>query len=207
LSLAFLIRRDDVVRFLEMAEKDKAPEGIQWLVYLTVTQKTASFHAGSSTFECPIHNATLGKVMLPISSLAEVVACGWHRPRSKSEEMGKTEWAEMTFVDGKVFYGKRVSSDEGISLACTGTIADYYPTQAEIILLDRVLAPETLALSGLPARLPAVLSNLERATSNAASSLERYGVTEEDIKEVVEKALKRAEPHVGRTRIHLWNHS
>lgn len=207
MSLAFLVRRDDVVRFLEIAEKDKAAEGQQWIVYLTVTHKAASFQACSSTFECSIHNATSGKVKLPISALAEVVGWGWHRPRSKSEEMGKMEWAEMTLIDGKVFYGKRVSSNEGISLACTGTIADYYPTQAEIILLDRILAPETLALSGLPTRLPTVLSNLEKATSNAASSLEQYGVTEEDIKEVVEKALKRTEPHVGRTRIHLWEKS
>jgi hypothetical protein len=204
LSLTFLVRRDDVVRFLEMAEKDRASEGKEWIVYLTVTEKTASFQGGPNTFDCPIHNASAGKVKLPISALAEVLGWGWYRPKSKTEEMGKTEWAEMTIIDGRVSYGKRASSNEDISLACTGTIADYYPTQAEIILLDRVLSPETLALSGLPTRLPTVLSNLEKVTSSAAGSLERYGVTEEDIREVVEKALKRAEPHVAATRIHLW---
>lgn len=207
MSLTFLVRRDDVVRFLEMAEKDKAAEGQQWIVYLTVTEKKASFQAASNTFDCPIHNATPGKVKLPISTLAEVAGWGWYRPRSKSEEMGKTEWAEMTFLDGKVFYGKRVSSNESISLACTGTIADYYPTQAEILLLNRVLSPETLALSGLPDRLPIVLSNLEAAVRSAAGSLEGYGVTEADIKKVVETGLTRAQPHVARTRIHLWQDS
>jgi hypothetical protein len=197
LSVTFLIRRDDVVRFLETAEKDKAPEGKEWIVFLTVTDNKLSFRGGDTDYECPIHNATVGKVRVPISSLAAAAGWGWYRPKSKKDEMGKTDWAEMTFVDGRVTYGTGVSNSEGISIACTVENFDFYPKQAQIIALSRLLDPETMSRIGLKTRLPHVLANLDRGPSDALRPLQRYGVTEDDIKDVVERALKRTETEVA----------
>lgn len=197
MSVKFLIRRDDIVRFLELMEKDKAPEGKEWIVHLTVTDTKAFFTGGETTFDCPVHNTSQGKVKMPISSLAEAVGWGWYRPKSKKDEMGKMEWAEMTFIDGRITYGQGVSNSDSVSLACIMTDHDFYATQPEIILLSRLLDPEKVNQIGLSARLPGVESNLERAIGEAARPLARYGVTNEDIKDVVEKALKRTEAKVA----------
>jgi hypothetical protein len=111
--------------------------------------------------------------------------------------MGKMEWAEMTFIDGRITYGQGVSNSDSVSLACIMTDHDFYATQPEIILLSRLLDPEKVNQIGLSARLPGVESNLERAIGEAARPLARYGVTNEDIKDVVEKALKRTEAKVA----------
>jgi hypothetical protein len=192
-----MIRRDDIVRFLELAEKDKAPEGKQWIVHLTVTEKKGYFRGGDTTFDCPLYAIREGKVELPISSLAEVVGWGWYRPKSKNEEMGKTEWAEMTCVDGRISYGKRRCNNDRITFAFGPGEYEHYPTQAEIIVLGRLLDQDITDRIGLNSRIPGALAKLETEIASTLRGLERYGVTEDDIRDVVEKAFKRTEPVIA----------
>ena len=49
MSVTFLIRRDDVARFLEMAESVKVSEGMEWTAFITVKEKQVSFRAGPTT--------------------------------------------------------------------------------------------------------------------------------------------------------------
>jgi hypothetical protein len=67
------------------------------------------------------------------------------------------------------------------------------------IALSRLLDPETASQIGLEARLPHVLENLESAMGNALLPLMHYGVTKDDINDVVELALKRTEAKLAET--------
>lgn len=101
-------------------------------------------------------------------------------------------------------YGSNSCADEHISLACAPEDYEYHPTQAEIILLSRLLDQETLKRIGLDSRIPDVVSKMEAEIQIAFQALERYGVTKDDIRESVEKAFKGTESAIRESAVYDW---
>ena len=205
MGVEFMIRRDDLTNFLEKARKDKVPEGKEWIASLTVKGSRAVFAAGETSSEYAVYTTEEGKVKMPISCLEEVVGWGFFTHHAKSDRMGEREWAGMKCIDGRVSYGTHAYDNDHISLACCTNFFELYSTKLELLVLGRLLPPETVALIGLESRITDVRSEMEREIRSVAHSLERYGVSEEDIREVVEKSLKRTEPIVRESDIYRWS--
>ena len=102
MSVEFMIRYDDVAKFLEEAEKDKAQEGKEWIVHITVRGNIGSFLAGSTAFKCQLYSTNDGKVKMPISCLAKVAHWGWVGYFSENEptELTPAVRPACYFVDG-----------------------------------------------------------------------------------------------------------
>jgi hypothetical protein len=184
LTVEFMIRTDDLWKFCELARSKKPPEGKQWNAYLTIKDVTGRFSAGGICAEYPVNTVHAGKVQIPLECLEEVIReCG-------------SNWAEVRCEDGRIAFGTNVCCHDSIALECGIENYEQYPTPLELILLGRLCDEKTRkdVGAGLETRIPAAVARLDSEIWGTVGSLSRYGVTEQDIKYVVEKALQRAEP-------------
>jgi hypothetical protein len=184
MSVEFMIRSDDLWKFRELARSKKPPEGKQWNVYLTIKDVIGSFCAGGVYAEYPINTVIAGKMQIPLECLEEVIKGG-----------GST-WAQVRCEDGMIACGTNTCFHDSIALECGIENYEQYPTPLELLLLGRLLDEKTRkdVGAGLETRIPAALARLDSEIWSTVGSLGRYGVTQDDVKYLVEKALQRAEP-------------
>jgi hypothetical protein len=184
MSVEFMIRFDDLWNFHELARSKKPPEGKQWNVYLTIKDVIGSFCAGGVYAEYPINTVIAGKVQIPIECLEEVI------------KNGGSDWTEVRCEDGIIACGENVCCHDSIALECGIENYEQYPTPLELILLGRLRDEKTWndVGAGLETRIPAALARMDGEIWSTVGSLGRYGVTQDDVKYLVEKALQRAEP-------------
>ena len=184
MTVEFMIRSDDLWKFRELARSKKPPEGKQWNVYLTIKDVIGSFCAGGVCAEYPINTIHAGKVQIPLECLEQVI------------KGGGSNWAEVRCEDGMVACGANTCFHDSIALECGIENYEQYPTPLEVILLGRLLDEKTWkdVGAGLETRIPAALARLDSEIWSTVGSLGRYGVTQDDVKYLLEKALQRAEP-------------
>ncbi len=184
MNVEFMIRYDDLWKFCKLARSKTLPVGEQWNVYLAINGLIGGFSAGGIYAQYPINAVHEGNVQIPLGCLEEVI---------KEQD---SDWADIRCEDGEISCGRKVCCHDSIALECG--MEDYlqYPTPLELILLGRLLDEKTCkdSVAGLETRIPAAMARMKSEVWNAIGCLGRYGVTEQDLKQVVEKAFQRAEP-------------
>jgi hypothetical protein len=179
-----MIRSDDLWKFRELTRSKEPPEGKQWNVYLTIKDVIGSFCAGGVYAEYPINTVVAGKVQIPLECLEKVI------------KGGGSNCAEVRCEDGMIACGANTCFHDSIALECGIENYEQYPTPLEVILLGRLLDEKTWrdVGAGLETRIPAALARLDSEIWSTVGLLGRYGVTQDDVKYLLEKAIQRAEP-------------
>jgi hypothetical protein len=191
MSVVFAIRHNDLEHFIQLASDKKPPEGQGWIAHITINERIGRFSAGGIYEDYPVMVTRAGQVQLPLSCLEEAI-------------VGRdTSLVQVYCEDGRVICGYDACCNDSIRLACGEDGRVYFPSQLEVILLGRLMNDDEAKKVGLEERIPAAQDRLQREIENAAGSLERYGVTQEDLKRVVESALARGEPAM-RDGLYRW---
>jgi hypothetical protein len=187
MDVSFKIRRADIKKFISLAEREKAPEGHEWVVFLRITDCVGHFQAGRTSIDFPVDGLSKGLARFPLSVLWRVM------------DGRKAVEVEYGFSDGVVVCGKQTERSEQIKI---GMVLDnhsdavVYPTQLELLVIGRTLSKEAASELGIEKLLEGAKSRMMGRVSEAIGLLGQYGVAPNRVEELVEQAINSAEAQI-----------
>lgn len=187
MDVVFTIRRADAKRALKEIQANRGREGKDDLLHVLVSEYAVTFRAVGTESEYPVHGISPGVAQLPIPVFEKAI------------DMRDTNEIQLRMTDGAIFCGKVAVRHPGV---VTGSIPDTrisVPINAspfDLLVIERLIGERTATDQGLASRLQEAKDGLPLALAKAAAELGPYGVSAEDLKAFVEKAMREAEPRV-----------
>jgi hypothetical protein len=189
MDVVFAIRRADLKKALKELKANRGRAGMADLVYLLVSGYAATFRAPGTESEYPVHGIAPGTARLPIAVLERIT------------EMRTSVELELRVADGEISCGKARVRHTAITLGGIPDMRISVPIDASafaLVVISRVLGNAAVIEQGIGSSIARARQQMDRAISNAASSLAPFGVTEVDIQSLVERAIEKAQEGVRR---------
>ncbi len=187
MDVAFTIRRADALRALKQIKVNRGREGKDDLLQLLVSEYAVTFRAVGTESEYPVNGTGPGAAQLPISTFERAV------------DMRTSNELQLRLTDGVIFSGKSAVRHPAITVGSIPDTRISVPIDSlpfDLLVIERIIGTHTAIDQGLASRLQKAKDGLPIALAKAAAELTPYGVTAEDLKALVEKAMREAEPRV-----------
>lgn len=187
MDVVFTIRRADAKRALKQIQASRGREGKEDLIQVLVSEYAATFRAVGTQSECPVHGISPGTAQVPIPVF------------EKALDMRTTNELQLRTTDGAIFSGKSSVRHAAVTV---GTIPDTrisVPIDSlpfDLLVIERLIGEAAMTAQGLTSRLQKAKEGLPLALAKAAAELGPYGVNAEDLRALVENAMREAEPRV-----------
>ena len=187
MDVAFTIRRADALRALKEIKVNRGREGKDDLLHVLVSEYAATFRAVGTESEYPVNGTGPGAAQLPIAIFERAV------------EMRTTNELQLRLTDGAIFSGKSAVRHPGVTVGAIPDTRISVPINSlpfDLLVIERIVGAHAATDQGLATRLQKAKDGLPIALAKAAAELTPYGVTAEDLKALVETAMREAEPRV-----------
>jgi hypothetical protein len=187
MDVIFAIRQEDAKCALEQMQANRGREGKNDLVHLLVSEYAATFRAVGTESECPVHGIRPGTAQMPIPVFERAVG------------RGATDELQLRVTDGAIFCGRAAVRHGRITVGAIPDTRISVPIDSlpfDLLVIERLIGERAAIEQGLASRLQQAKEGLTLALSKAAAELNPYGVGAEDLKALIEKAMREAEPKV-----------
>jgi hypothetical protein len=187
MEVLFTIRRTDALRALKEIKANRGKYTREDHVHLLVSEYAVTFRAVGTEADYPVNGITPGAAEVPFIALEKAIS------------MRNTHEIQLRVVDGVIYCGKASVKHPGIRVGIIPDVSLSVPINAspfELLLIERILGKDAAVDQGLTSRLLQASTNLPMAIKRAATELAPYGISDEDIRLLIESKMKEAEPRV-----------
>jgi len=186
-SVDFTIRRDDLKQAIKQLQANRGRDARTDAVNVLVSEYAVTFRAVGTEVEYPVHGISPGSAKLPLPVLDRI--CGMRTGKE----------LQLHISEGVIVCGAATVRHEGISLGFIPDQSISVPLDAsvfDLLAIGKILGKDMAQEQGLASRIKKAQGQREEALRLAAGHLEPYGVTSEQLEDLIEQALEAAEPKI-----------
>jgi len=166
---------------------NRGREGKGDMMHVLVSEYAVTFRAVGTESDWPVNGVSPGTAQVPIPI------------RERAIDMQTTNGLQMRITDGAVFCGKAAVRHGGVTV---GTISNTSisvridSTPLDLLVIERHIGASAIVEQGHTPRLNSAKEGRVSALAKAAAVLGPFGISAEDLVQLMEKALTNAEPKV-----------